>query len=382
MMDFSWTKEQLQYRREVVEFASDLTCDVIERDKACEFSREAWQACADFGIQGMAVPQRFGGCDRADVLTGMMAMEAMGLGCRDMGLLLALNAQMWTVQLPIQRFGTPEQQERFLPGMCSGKVIGAHAVTEPNTGSDAFSLETTATKCDGGYRLNGTKRLVTLAPIANLALVFATIDPKLGKWGTTVFVVEADSPGFTTSANMEKMGMRTVPWGEIYLKDCFVPEANRLGKEGAGFSMSQSSLEFERCCVLASHVGAMDHQLSVAVEFAKQRQQFGQPIGKFQSVSNRIAEMKVRLETARLLLYKVAWLKQQDQPAMLEAAMLKLHLSECFVESSFDAIRVQGGRGYLTDEGVERDLRDAMGGVLYAGTSDIQRNIIARLLGL
>ena len=382
MMDFSWTKEQLQYRSEILDFANSLPNDVIERDKACEFSYEAWQTCADFGIQGMAVPKQYGGCQRADILTGMMAMEALGIGCRDMGLLLALNAQMWTVQLPIQRFGTADQQARFLPGLCSGKVIGAHAVTEPKTGSDAFSLETNATKCDGGYRLNGTKRLVTLAPIANLALVYTTIDPKLGKWGTTVFIVETDSPGFTTSPNMEKMGMRTVPWGEIYLNDCFVPEANRLGKEGAGFAMSQNSLEFERCCVLASHVGAMEHQLEVAVKFAKQRQQFGQPIGNFQSVSNRIAEMKLRLETARLLLYKVAWLKQQDQPAMLEAAMLKLYLSECFMESSLDAIRVQGGRGYLTDEGVERDLRDAVGGVLYAGTSDIQRNIIAKLLGL
>jgi len=270
----------------------------------------------------------------------------------------------------------------MLPPLCSGEWIGAHAVTEPNTGSDIFSLETTAEKCAGGYRLNGTKRLITLAPIANVALVFATVDTKLGKWGVTAFLVERDSPGYQASPSRDKMGLRTVPIGEITLEDCFVPESNRLGAEGSGFALSQHSLEYERCCILASQVGAMESQLETAVQFARTREQFGKPIGKFQSVSNRVADMKLRLETAKLLLYKVAWLKQQDQPAMLEAALLKLYLSECYVDSSFDAIRIHGGKGYLSDEGVERDLRDAIGGVLYAGTSDIQRNIIAGLMGL
>ena len=170
--------------------------------------------------------------------------------------------------------------------------------------------------------------------------------------------------------------------GQIRFHDCFVPESNRLGAEGAGFSISQHSLAYERCCILASQIGAMDRQLRQAVDYARSRQQFGQPIGKFQSVSNRVADMRLRLETARLLLYKVAWLKQQGQSAMLEAAMLKLHLSECFVESGLDAVRIHGGHGYLAKHGVERDLRDAVGGLLYAGTSDIQRNIIAAWMGL
>jgi alkylation response protein AidB-like acyl-CoA dehydrogenase len=161
-----------------------------------------------------------------------------------------------------------------------------------------------------------------------------------------------------------------------------VPTENRLGKEGAGFSISNHSLEYERCSILASQLGAMERQLETAIDYAKNRQQFGQPIGKFQSVANRIADMKLRIETARLLLYKTAWLLKNGQPAMMEAALLKLYLSEGFIASSLDAIRTHGGNGYMTDFGVERDLRDAVGGVLYAGTSDIQRNIVAKLLGL
>lgn len=178
------------------------------------------------------------------------------------------------------------------------------------------------------------------------------------------------------------MGLRTVPMSDFTLTDCFVPESRRLGPEGAGASISNSSLEVERCCILASQLGAMDRQLRQSVEYARTRRQFDKPIGKFQSVSNRVADMKLRLETARLLLYKVAWLKQQGRPAMLEAALLKLHLSECFVESSLDAVRIHGGNGYLSEFHVERDLRDAVGGVLYAGTTDIQRMMVARLLGL
>ncbi len=178
------------------------------------------------------------------------------------------------------------------------------------------------------------------------------------------------------------MGLRTVPLGDLEFDECFVEEKDRLGAEGSGFSISSHSLEYERCAILASQLGAMERQLEETVSHARRRQQFGQPIGKFQSVSNRVAEMKLRLETSRLLLYRVAWLKQAGKPAMLDAALLKLHLSESFVSSSLDTIRNHGGRGYLTESEIERDLRDAVGGLLYAGTSDIQRNIIARILGL
>jgi alkylation response protein AidB-like acyl-CoA dehydrogenase len=210
----------------------------------------------------------------------------------------------------------------------------------------------------------------------------ANVNPRLGKWGVTAFLVEKGTPGFSASPVRSKMGLRTIPFGELIFDDCFIPEANRLGGEGTGFSLMNHSLEYERCCILASQLGAMERQLEDAINFARKREQFGKPIGQFQSVSNRIVEMKLRLETSRLLLYKVAWLKKIGKSAMMEAALLKLQLSESFVTSSLDAIRTYGGNGYLPEFDVERDLRDAVGGVLYAGTSDIQRNIIARLLGL
>jgi alkylation response protein AidB-like acyl-CoA dehydrogenase len=194
--------------------------------------------------------------------------------------------------------------------------------------------------------------------------------------------VEKGTPGFRVGRDIEKMGLRTSPMGELILEDCVLPVESRLGAEGAGSAIFNSSMEWERSCILGSHIGAMERQLEDCIRYVRERRQFGQTIGKFQSVANRIADMQVRLETARLLLYKVAWLKQAGKPAVMEAAMAKLYLSESFVQSSLDAIRTHGGYGYMTELGVERDLRDAVGGTLYSGTSDIQRMIISRWLGL
>ena len=311
-MNFSWSESQRQFQKEVMDFAGTrLVRDAIERDKAGTFSPENWKKCAEFGIQGMAVAVEYGGTGRADILTAMLAMEGAGATCDDLGLLFGLNAQMWTVQLPIEQFGSEEQKEKYLPKLCSGEWIGVHAVTEYESGSDMFSLQTTAEKCAEGYRLNGKKCMVTLAPQADMALVFATVDASLGKWGVTAFLVESSLPGFEAGPVEAKMGLRTVPFGEITLTNCIVPEECRLGAEGSGFSLSQHSMEYERCCILASQIGAMERQLDNAIQHAKNHLRFGQPIGKFQSVSNRIADMKMRIETARLLLYKVAWLKRE-----------------------------------------------------------------------
>jgi hypothetical protein len=381
-MDFTWSAEQLTLRDKIISFArEELNSGLVERDRQGLFSHENWLKCGQFGIQGLNVPQEYGGQGR-DLLTAALAMEAFGYGCRDGGLAFALNAQMWTLHPTLLSFAAEEHRRRYLPGLCRGELIGCYAMTEPESGSDAYSLQTRAEKCDGGYRLNGTKMLITFAPIADFALVYAVTDPARGKWGLSLFIVDRDAPGFHAGSVQDKMGLRTVPIGKLVLEDCFIPAENRIGPEGAGASIFNSSQEWERSCILASQIGAMEYQLEECIRYARQRVQFGGPIGKFQAVSNRIAEMKLRLETARLLTYKAAWLKMMDKPVMLDAALANLSLGEGFVQSSMDAIRIHGGRGYLTEFEVERDLRDAMGGPLYGGTSDIQRNIIARLLGL
>ncbi|MCA9934351.1 MAG: acyl-CoA dehydrogenase family protein [Anaerolineales bacterium] len=381
-MDFSWSDEQLEYKRAVIDFAqNELRDGLMERDQKAEFPRENWKKCAQFGIQGLPFPESYGGAE-ADVLTTMLTMEGLGYGGGDNGLIFAINAQMWSVQMPIFKFGTEAQKQKYLPAMIRGDLIGAHGMSEPDSGSDAYSLRTRAEKVDGGYILNGAKTFVTNAPVADMAVVFATVDPKRGMWGVTGFVVDMGTKGFSVSRHIDKMGLRTSPMGELIFEDCFLPDENRLGPVGAGANIFKDSMEWERACILGSHIGAMEAQLEKSIAYAREREQFGQPIGKFQTVANRIVDMKVRLETARLLLYKVAWLKSQGKTAVMEAAMAKLYLGEAFVQSGLDAIRTYGGWGYMTEFEVERDLRDALGGVLYSGTSDIQRNIIARYLGL
>jgi hypothetical protein len=381
-MDFSLTQEQQDLQKAIIRFAEqELRDDVMGRDERREFSRALWEKCARFGIPGLPIPEQFGGSG-FDALTTIVALEALGYGCKDNGLLFSLNAQMWSFELPLLKFGRDEQKARYLPRLCDGSLIGVQAMTEPLSGSDAFGLRTTAVKQGDRYVLNGSKTFVTNAPVADAFLVFARTDAGRSLAGLSAFIVERDAPGLTVSAEMHKMGLRTSPMGELALSDCAVPEENLLGPLGAGSTIFNVSMDWERTCILATALGTMQRHLERSVGYAKERTQFGQPIGKFQAVAHRIVDMKVRLETARLLLYKVGWLKANGKRTTVESAMVKLHLSECFLHSSLDALHIHGGYGYTAEYELERDLRDAVGGRIYSGTSEIQRNIIAGGLGL
>jgi alkylation response protein AidB-like acyl-CoA dehydrogenase len=358
-----------------------LAHDVVAADAAEVFSHDAWRQCAKFGVLGMPIPTEFGGLGMG--LSALLAvMEGLGYGTRDQGLLFSLNAHLWTNSIPILRYGTQPQRERYLPGLCDGSRIGANAASEPDAGSDIFSMRTRAVREGDTYVLTGTKMFVTNAPVADLFVAYATVDPALGATGITAFIIERDTPGLTLSRKLHKMGLRTSPMAEVIFEDCRVPTSQRLGREGRGVEVFECSMEWERGCILASCLGVMRRQLEDCINHARHRKQFGRPIGKNQSVANRIVDMKLRLETSRSLVHRIGELKDRDKPAMLEAAMAKLHVAQSFVQSSLDAVQIFGGYGYMTEQQVERDLRDAVGSSLYSGTSEIQRNIIAKALGL
>lgn len=382
-MDFELSDSQKRWRQAAMKFAQselgDPTLD--ERDHHAQFWREGFVRCARFGFQGLPIPREYGG-QGEDVATTVAAMEGLGFGCRDHGLIFALNAALWTVAMPLASFGSDSQKKRFLPDLCAGRLIGANGASEPEAGSDVFSMRTTAVRGEEGWILNGRKTWITAGPIADLFLLFATTDPTLGAMGVTAFLIERDRPGLSVVREIPKMGMRTVPMGEILLEDCLIPDQNLLGREGRGGPIFHESLEWERGAILASALGVMQRQLDQVIAHARKRKQFGQPIGKFQSVSNRIVEMSLRLETSRLLVYRYAWAKSRGDRVASLASMAKLHVSECFVQNSLDAVRVLGAQGFAVEGGLERDLRDSVGGLIFSGTNDIQRIIIARSLGL
>ena len=353
----------------------------VEADRDETFDREGWDACARFGVFGLPIPEAYGGLGLG--LSALVAvMEGLGQGTRDQGLLFSINAHLWTNSMPILAFGTDDQRQRYLPGLTSGALIGANGASEPDAGSDVFAMRTRAVQDGDEYVLTGTKTFVTNGPVADVAVVYATIDPKLGATGVTAFIVARDTPGMTVSRPFQKMGLRTSPMAELVFDGCRIPAANRLGREGRGVQVFESSMEWERGCILAISLGSMQRQLDACIAHARSRKQFGRAIGKFQSVSNKIVDMKVRLDTCRPLVYRIGRLKDNNRPAMQEAAIAKLYVSECYVRSSLDAIQIFGGYGYMTEQEIERDLRDAVGGTIYSGTNEIQRNIIASSLGL
>lgn len=380
--DFDLSSEQQEWQTAAIEFARNaLQRDMVRGDREEMFNREGWEHCAKFGLLGMPVPSEFGGLGLG--LPDLLAvMEGLGYASRDQGLLFSINAHLWTNTIPLLVYGNEEQKSRYLPRLCNGDLIGANAASEPDAGSDIFAMRTRAKRDGDHYILNGTKMFVTNATVADVFVAYATIDPALGPMGITGFIIEKNTPGLSIDKKLEKMGLRTSPMAEVVFEDCRVPIVNRLGREGRGVAVFECSMEWERGCILASCLGVMRRQLEEVIAHAQARRQFGKPIGKYQSVANRIVDMKVRLDTCRPLVYRIGQLKARGQSAIMQAAIAKLYVSECFVKSSQDAIQVFGGYGYMTEQQVERDLRDAVGSTLYSGTTEIQRNIIAKSLGL
>ncbi len=377
-----FTDEQQKLHDAALEFArSSLASDMVQRDRTHDFDRAAWRRCADFGVLGMPIPEQYGGLGLG--LSELLAvMEGLGAGTRDQGLIFSLNAHLWTNSIPILIHGTEEQRRRYLRPLSDGTLIGANAASEPGAGSDIGGMRTRATRDGDHYVLNGAKTFVSNAPVADLFVAYATVNPALGVMGITGFIVERDTPGLTISPPLDKMGLRTSPMAEVVFEDCRVPMSQRLGREGRGLGVFESSMEWERGCILASCIGVMSRQLDECVAHARTRRQFGQPIGKFQSVANRLVDMKVRLDTCRPLVRRIGALKDAGRDATIEAAVAKLYVSESYVKSSLDAVQIFGGYGYMTEQQIERDLRDAVGSTIYSGTSEIQRNIIAKGLGL
>lgn len=353
-----------------------------EREDRDEFDAEGWQRCAAFGVQGLPMPERYGGAG-VELTSAVHVLECLGHGCRDNGLLFALGAQMWSVQMPILVFGSDTQRERFLPPLSGGSMIGAHCVTEPEAGSDALGMRSTATADGSGYVLNGRKTFITSAPLADLFLVVATVDRAKGASGLTAFLVERGTPGLDVEPLRDKkMGLRTSPMGDVVLQDCRVPADHVLGRVGGGSAVFGIAMLWERCFILAPALGRMRSQLEACIEYAQTRRQFGQPIGRNQAVANKVVEMHLRLEHSRLLTYRVAALRQRGKRLTLEPSHVKLTVSESWLQNSHDALQVHGGAGYLRGMGLERDVRDATASRIYSGTSDMQRMIIARFLGL
>jgi len=368
---------------EVADWAREHLDDdkLVERDQSCTFWRDGWDRIAERGTLGLVSDPAYGG-QGLPLTAALLQLEGLGLGCRDDGLVFAATSTVLTFAMALERFGTQHQKEQWLPQIVTGDAIGAFSMPEPAAGSDAFSLTTTATKAEGGYTLNGEKAWVTLAPIADVFMVFANADPELGRWGITAFLVPADSPGIIVTENRPKMGMRTIPFSNVQFDNCFVPDTAVMGSEGSGASIFSASMEAERGFLLVGSIGALERVLDDAIAYARTREQFGQPIGTFQGVSHSLAEIKLAHEAARLLMYKAAALQQRGQNSVMAASLSKLAGSQGALAGALAAVEVHGARGYVTEYGVERDLRNLSGGVIYGGASAIQKNIIARLLGL
>lgn len=382
-MDFDLTEEQAMLRREIIGFARrTLNRDVIERDREQRFPRELWLECGGMGLQGLPVPEEYGGLGQ-DPLTTAVALEALGYGCEDSGLVFSICAHLLACVVPIWKHASEEQKRRYLPGLCDGTLIAVNAMTEPGSGSDAFAMSTRAERVRGGFRINGTKTFSSNGPVADLAVLYASTDPEKGyHGGVTAFLVDKGTPGFSTGQTFEKMGLRTAPIGELVCEDLFLPEEAVLGAVGGGTVLFNQSMEWERVCIAATHVGTMERLLERSIRYARTRQAFGQPIGKFQAVSHKLVDMKVRLEAARALTYRAASRLDRSRAVALDASLVKLFVSESLVQSALDGVQVLGGYGFMTEYEAERAVRDAVGSTLYSGTSEIQRNIVAGWLGL
>lgn len=382
-MDFTYSDEQRMLYEQISRFArEELNSGESGSATEQEFPLDRWKKCGEMALQGLPIPEEFGGAGLDPVSTAI-GLEALGYGCRDGGLVFSVCAHLLACVVPVWKHGSPEMRERYLPDLCSGAKIAVNGMTEPGTGSDAFSMKTRAVPKDSGWVINGSKTFSSNGPVADVAVVYASTDPDKGyHGGITAFLIDRDTPGFGPGQRFKKMGLHSCPIGELVLEDVHVPNDAVIGKVGAGASIFAESMDWERACLVAAHVGTIQWLMEQAIEYARTRKQGGQTISKFQAVSHRVVDVKVRLEASRLLTYKAAAGLTRPITASMDASIAKLFVSESLLTSAIDTLRVFGGYGLMAEYGIESVVRDGAAGIIYSGTSDIQRNIVARWLGL
>ena len=365
----------------VLAFARDrLSVGAKQRDAHATFDRQVWNEAAAFGLAGLPIPEDLGGSG-LDAVDTALVIEALGAACEDGGLVFSLCAHMFASAVPIWRSRSQPHLDRYLPDIAAGTLICANGTSEAGAGSDVHAMSTSARRVGAEYVIDGTKQFITNAPVADLFLIYAVTNPGRGFFGISAFLLPKDTKGLRVTAAQSRSGLRSSPWGTVYLEDCVVPESARVGAEGAGAMLFNESMIWERGCLFAYYVGAMARSLDRCIDHARSRSQFGHAIGSYQSVSNRIVDMKLRLETSRLLLYRAVDLHRQGKRVDEAVAMSKLWISEAAVQSGLDAVQIFGGSGVASETGIDALLRDAVPSRIFSGTSEMQRAIIAKMLG-
>src|SRR5438034_4364222 len=357
VMDFELPEEhQLAYESDVG-FARDaIRPHNAEIERTDDFPRWMWQLLAEQGYTGVALPEEYGGSG-GDFL--MAALVSRGIGRANGAIAMSFGAHLNLCAHNILRNGTEEQKQRYLPRLASTEMIGALGLTEPNAGSDAMGIQMTARASSGGYLLNGTKMFITNGPLADVIIVYAKTKPEAGSRGITAFIFETNTPGYYVARKLQKVGMRGSPTGELVFEDAFVPEDNVLGRVNEGFKVVMSGLDLERAFFAVSMVGGLEAALEVSLKYAKEREQFGQPIANFQLIQAKLADMYTDLEGARLMAHRSMWLAQQGKRVSKEAAAALLFTARPTIRAADEALQIQGGLAYLTDFEVEKMWRNA-----------------------
>jgi len=380
-MDFELPEEHKLAYESALAFAQEVIrphSDEFERED--DFPRWLWLRLAEQGYTGIAIPEEYGGSE-GDFL--MAALVARAIGRANGGIAMSFGAHLNLCAHNILRNGTEEQKQKYLPGLASAELIGALGLTEPNAGSDAMGIQMAARPTDGGYLLNGMKMFITNGPIADLMVLYAKTRPEAGSRGITAFIFETKTSGFQVSRKLQKVGMHGSPTGELVFQDAFVPQENVLGKVNEGYKVVMSGLDLERAFFAVSAIGGLEAALEISLKYAKEREQFGQPIANFQLIQAKLADMYTDLEAARLMAHRCMWLAQQGKRVSKEAAAALLFTARASMRASDEALQIHGGWGYLTDFEVERLWRNAKLGEIGAGTNEIRQLLIAReLLGM
>jgi len=376
-----WDARQKGLREAIAVWTERLNAVQTADASSDRFCRAKWDLVRESGVLRLPFEASHGGFGE-DLLTTMYVLEGLGHGCRDGGLNFSVCTQIVSVGVPLQRSGSEQLKQRFLPRICDGSLIAAHAITEPTGGSDALAMETRAVDRGDHYLIDGTKTFITHAPVADVFMVYARTSLHGGPLGITAFAVDRDTPGLRTSDAIPKMGLKGSPVGELVLDGCEVDAANVVGKPGSGFFVLDYVMKWEILCSFITSVGTMEHRLERCIDYARTREQFGKPIGAFQAIAHKIVDMRIAIETGRRWLYDTAAAFADGRDTTADIAIAKLLASEANVSSALAAMQIFGGNGYTTAFGLEADLRDAVGGTIYSGTSEIQRNRIAATLGL